>query len=277
MRRRVIPLRVATAVARHNRPRFAELHFAGDFAERGDASLDPADFIHVDPPAFALDLAAIGDLSAGLDIERCLAKDYGGAPVGEITLGYYFGVDVERIVAGECRRPALRPSAFAKHVQRDADFLGSALLLRLYPLSLERGLESGEVHRVSTLSRHQLGEIDRKSEGVVQLERIFPGDRAVNRSGSVGGFLWRELVEAAHAAFDRGEEAFLLRARGIDDVLGALAQLGINVAHLIDDDANKLYERRLPATEEPGVAHRAAKNSSQNVAAAFIRRKNAIR
>ena len=65
-------------------------------------------------------------------------------------------------------------------------------------------------------------------------------------------------------------------ARGIYDVLGAVLQLGIHIAHLVDDDAHDFHERRLPAAEQPRVTHRSAKDSSENVAATFVRRKNTI-
>src|ERR1700687_2458429 len=111
MRCCVIPFRVAPSVARHYCSRLPQFHLARDFTKSGDAPIDSADFVDVDTPALALDLAAVRDLSAGLDIERCLAKDYGGASVGKITLGNHLGADIEGIVAGESRRSiTLRPS-----------------------------------------------------------------------------------------------------------------------------------------------------------------------
>ena len=283
----------------HDRSRLPELHFAGDFAERGDASVDFADFFDVDAPAFALDLAAVGDLAAGLDIEWRFTKDYGDAAVGEVVFGDDFGGDVEGIVAGEdlCsqgrtahrRRGVSTQAQFSgglrvcqwkparQNVLIESHLFGFAFFLRLRPLRLERGLEPGDVHRVSALARHQLGEIDRESERVVELECIFAGNRPVDRSRSLSGFLGRELVEAAHAAFDRRQEALLFRAGGIDDVLRALAQLRIDVAHLVDDDAHDFHQRRLPAAEQPRVAHRAAEDPSQDVAATFVRGENSIR
>ena len=77
-------------------------------------------------------------------------------------------------------------------------------------------------------------------------------------SRSFAGLCRRQLIEAAHAAFDCGQETFFFCARCIDDVLGAGPQLGIYVAHLVDDDSNYLDQCRFAATEQPGVAHRAA-------------------
>src|SRR5438045_7498581 len=128
MRCGVIALGVASPVAGHNRSRPAKLHFAGDLAKRRDAAIDPTHFVDVDAPAFALDLATVGDLPTRFDVERCLAQHYGDASVGKISLGDYLGADVERIVADECRcLITLAPPTFAEDVLSAADLLGTAL------------------------------------------------------------------------------------------------------------------------------------------------------
>ena len=55
-----------------------------------------------------------------------------------------------------------------------------------------------------------------------------------------------------------------------------MAQLGIDIAHLVDDDAHDFHKRRLPATEQPRVAHRAAEDSAQDVTAALVRWKYSV-
>src|ERR1700694_2275081 len=104
MRCGVISFGVASAGARHYFSARPHFDFPSGFSERGDVALDSANFVDIDAPAVALDLAAIGDLAARFDVERCLAKDYGGASVREITLGDYVGAHVEGIVSGEALR-----------------------------------------------------------------------------------------------------------------------------------------------------------------------------
>src|ERR1700719_679585 len=99
--RRVVALRVAPTIARNGRSRFPELHGTNGFSERRDASVDFADFVDIDAPSVALDLAAVGDLSARFGIKWRLAQDHGGATVRQILLGENGGGDVERVVAGE--------------------------------------------------------------------------------------------------------------------------------------------------------------------------------
>ena len=135
--RGVIPFRIATPVARDDGSRLPKVYFPGDFAERGDAAVDPAHFVDVDAPTFALNLAAIGDLATGLDVEWCFAQHYGDASIGKVSFGNDFSIYVEGIVADEHRRLAvLRPITFAEHVLGDADLFRAAVLLRLGALRL---------------------------------------------------------------------------------------------------------------------------------------------
>src|ERR1035437_4809085 len=53
-----------------------------------------------------------------------------------------------------------------------------------------------------------------------------------------------------------------------------MAQLRIDIAHLVDDDAHHFHQCRLPATEQPRVAHRAAEDAAQDVTAALVRWKD---
>src|SRR3954466_4897622 len=158
MRRGVIALGIAAPLARYGRARFSNADLAGDFADSGDAPVDLPDFVDVDSPAFAQDLAAIGDLAARFGVERCLTQYYGGASVGELTLGDDGGIHLERVVARKRDIVAvLCPSSFGKRIRSDADLARAPLLLGHGALGLERGLEAGDVHRVAALARHQFG------------------------------------------------------------------------------------------------------------------------
>src|SRR5438128_452104 len=86
----------------------------------------------------------------------------------------------------------------------------------------------------------------------------------------------RELLEARQSAFDRREEALLLDARRVDDVLRPLIELRIYPAHRLDNGFNAEDERRLLAAEEPRVTHRAPQNPPKHVASALVRRKDSV-
>jgi hypothetical protein len=72
----MIPLRVPSTIARHDGTRAADLYSPTYFTERGDTSVNLSNFVDVDAPAIALDLSAVGNLSARLDIKRCLAENH---------------------------------------------------------------------------------------------------------------------------------------------------------------------------------------------------------
>src|ERR1041384_6024400 len=65
--------------------------------------------------------------------------------------------------------------------------------------------ESGRVHRPPALSGDELGEVHRKPERVVELERLLAGDD--RRAGG------EQLLQALEAARDPLEEGKLLRLR----------------------------------------------------------------
>ena len=144
------------------------------------------------------------------------------------------------------------------------------------PLPLERCLEASDVDRIAALARHQLCEIDRESEGIVKLERIFASDRAQQRCRALSCLLRCELVKPLHPSVDRIEKPLLLGAGRVDDVLGALTQLGIDVAELVDDYANNFHKRRLSPTQQPGVANAPAQNATKHVPAAFVGGKDSV-
>jgi hypothetical protein len=70
--RGVVSFGVAPPFTRHVGARGAQLHFSGDLSQSGDTTVDLADFVDIDVPAVALDLAAVGDLTTGFGLERRL-------------------------------------------------------------------------------------------------------------------------------------------------------------------------------------------------------------
>jgi hypothetical protein len=114
----VIALGVAAPIARDGRSRFPQLHDAGDFAKRGDASVDFADFVDVDTPPLTLDLAVVGDLPARLGVEWCLTQNYGHATIGQILFSEDGSADVERVVARERIYRGVRTGIMPRPVRR---------------------------------------------------------------------------------------------------------------------------------------------------------------
>ena len=119
---------------------------------------------------------------------------------------------------------------------------------------------------MAVLGGNHLCEIEWKPVGVVQFERVFTGDDR----------LVSQLLHPRQSAFNRLEEPLLLRARDALEVLLFGEELGVHVAHHAADGACERRQRRLASAEEPGMTHAAAQNATQYVAAAFVRRIDAI-
>ena len=121
------------------------------------------------------------------------------------------------------------------------------------------------------------GEVDGEAVGVVEAE----GDLAVEARGIRGHVLGptahdavlagerdERLLELDGACVQRTREGGLLADDGAQDGLAPLAQDRVCVAHELDDDVRGLVEERLVAAEQPTVAHGAADDAAQHVAAA---------
>src|SRR5690606_2856880 len=102
-----------------------------------------------------------------------------------------------------------------------------AVLARALALPLQLVLEAGDVDGIAALRRHQLRQVEREAEGVVEAEDLLPGDRTRPAEGS-------DLVEALHPLVDGREEALLLRSRGAQQVRAAARQLRVHLRHLLD-------------------------------------------
>src|SRR5690606_31979346 len=111
----------------------------------------------------------------------------------------------------------------------------AAVLARALALFFQRTLEALLVQPVAALACDQLREVEREAERVVEPEDVLarnhrerlrpPLDRrpVAFRQGR------RNLVEAAHPAVDRGEEALLLLPRGAQQMVAPVAQLGVRI------------------------------------------------
>jgi hypothetical protein len=108
-----------------------------------------------------------------------------------------------------------------------------------------------------------MGEVDRESVGVVQLERLFPAH-------------FRELLHAPEPALDRLEETLLLGRCQLGKELGALHQLGIVASHRLHDLVHEVHQRWLAAAHEVRMPHRPAQDAPQHVASPLVGRVHAV-
>ena len=217
--------------------------------------------------------ASIAHLPAGLGVERRAVEDQqAGLALGQLAHLPAFAHDAEHRAGGAVdglvtlkygRLQLARQ--FGRHLAPGLELARRAGALALL---VHRLLEAGHVHREAAFARDVGGEIDRKTVGVVQPERIGAGNR-LHR-------LRRHLVEHAHAVLQRLAEALLLGAQRILDERQPRGELRIGRAHLQHQRRDHLPEEVAAHAQHPAVAQRAPDDPAQHVAAAFVGRQHAI-
>ena len=87
----------------------------------------------------------------------------------------------------------------------------------------------------------------------------------------------QRLLELDRAGVEGSRELRLLAVERGDDLVPALDKVRIRLAHRVDHDGRRLGEERLGPAEQPAVAHRAADELAQHVAAPLVRRQDTVR
>ena len=141
---------------------------------------------------------------------------------------------------------------------------------RLGALSLHGGVEAVDVDRKAACAERVLGQIERKAVGVVKLEGGFAGQHPAGTERP------RLVLEDREAARERRAEARLLELESFGDQRLGAHQLGVGLAHLAGQRRNEAPHQRIARPEQLGVAHRAAHDAPQHVAAALVRRQDAV-
>ena len=132
------------------------------------------------------------------------------------------------------------------------------------------GVEAGGVDAAALGPERVLGEVEREAERVVETEGNLAGE------GLAGAQAAGLLLQEPQAALERAAEAGLLQAQHLGDQALGPDQLGEGLAHLGHEDRHHAPQHRLAGTQELGVAHAAAHDPAQHVAAALVGRHDAI-
>ena len=134
-------------------------------------------------------------------------------------------------------------------------------------------LEAGEVDGDATLGGDLLGQLEREAVRVVESERGRSGQRPTRRTRWSSAEL---ALEDREAVAQRVAEVLLLLAEHADDEVALAGDVGIGVAHHVDRDVGELGEHELVGAEQVGVAHGAADDAAQHVAARLVGREHAV-
>jgi len=113
----------------------------------------------------------------------------------------------------------------------------------------------------AALARHVRSQIDRETEGVVELEHGFAVEHAV--------FAMQRALQHFHAVLQRLGEALPLRLEHLGDALLRPRQLRIGLA-ITRDRSRRGGGRRLGASELVAVADGAADDAAKHVSASFV-------
>ena len=228
-------------------------------------------------PSAETDGAGVAHLPARLGVERCLVDDQRhrvagfGAPslFAANNQGPDHALGALRAVAEELSRADpladAEPDRVARSIARACP--GPA---RRLALAFHTGLEALALDRTPLGTERVLGEVEREAEGVVKPERRLP------RQARAGGEPGRRLVEQAQAAREGLLEAGLLKLQGRGDERLGTDQLAEGLAHLAHQRGHQAPHQRLGAAHQLGVAHGAAHDPSQHVAAPLVRRHHAV-
>ncbi len=132
------------------------------------------------------------------------------------------------------------------------------------------GVEAGGIDGTAFGAERVLGEVEREAERVVETEGDLAGE------GLAGAETAGLLLEEPQATLQRAAEAGLLQAQHLGDQAFGPDQLGEGLAHLGHEDGHHAPQHGLAGTQELGVAHAAAHDPAQHVAAALVGRHDAV-
>ena len=178
---------------------------------------------------------------------------------------------LQRVVAHEFRLHAFlkqtaetgRQVLFAGTLPRRAG--AGALFLHLFGKAFL-------VHGEAALVGHVGHNVEREAVGVVQAEGHVAGNHGLAGRGERFKF----AVEQGEALVEGHAEAVFFLEHHAGNEVGVLAKFGIVVAHDFHHLAHGLVEECLVQTHERAEAQRAADETAQHVAAAFVGRQNAV-
>ena len=218
------------------------------------------------------ELAAIADLTARFRIERRFVEDDKPALTGDQRVDGsaalvqrhdppFIG---QRLIAAKTRlRSRIGKRLAGLELRRSA---------RAVALRLHRTMESRFVDRHAALATHVRGEIERKTERIVERERRCAVENLVAASGELG----ERLVENPDAVLDRFAESLFFGPEHLRDAVFVLCKLRIGIAHRAIEIVDHPMEERFFLPQLVAVTDCAANDPPQHVSATFTARNDAI-
>ena len=141
---------------------------------------------------------------------------------------------------------------------------------RHFALALHRHVEAVEVDGDAARPERILGEVERKAVSVVERESHFALE--VVAAPEIRG----RLVEDRQSALQGLAEAGFLQPQRLGDQGLGADQLGIGLAHLAHQRRHQPVHQRVLGAQQMGMAHGAAHDAAQHIAAALVGGQHAV-
>ena len=221
--------------------------------------------------------ADIADLAAGFAVKRRLVHHHRAGLAGLQRLDALAVPDQRRhdafgdfgLVAEEFGRAELLAQRKPDLLRRDVTRAGPCGA-RLGALLVHRVGEGRDIDADAARAQRILGEVERKAIGVVQRERGLAVEHVAFLE------IAALVVEDRQALGQRLAEAgFLQLQRFLDQLLGA-HQFRIGLTHLAHQRPDEAIHQGVPGAEQLRMAHGAAHDPAQHVAASLVGRQHAV-
>ena len=218
--------------------------------------------------AAAADAALVADLAAALGVKRCVVQHHHtGLPGLHFFHGHAVHIQGRDLGFGAQVFVADEFVADTGVFQRPVhfEFTGSAGLGFLF---FHRGVETGFVDGHISLAAHIVGQVQRKTVGIVQFECNFTRKHMDTlRQTGIQDFHagCQGLIKPLFLSFEYRSNAISLRR-----------QIRISLAHQRDQVGNEFVEKRFLLTQLVAVANRATDDAPLHIAASFAAGNHAV-
>ena len=214
--------------------------------------------------------ALVANLATGLAVEGALVEqDNGISLADQVVDGLAVLIDGGDL--GGMMQVVVTDKVGAVGVL-DAEFFHGIELAggtRLVALHFHGGVEAVHVQCQVIFTGNVCSQIDREAVGVVETEHGLAGQYLAVELGN-------GLFEDLHAVFQGAGELLLFFFQHALDTSLVFGQVGIGIAHFLDQGGDQFVEEQVADAELVTVAHGAANDAAQHVTAAFVRRRDAV-
>ena len=223
------------------------------------------------------DIAMVADLTAHFGVHgRLIQHDQSVRPLADSALKLVLRDDGEDLalrsaafIADELRRGHLLAELHAGPAEVSQRLSG---LSRAGFLLLHQLLERLRIHVHAFLVNHFLGQVERETVGVIELEGVRAGENGL----ALLLVALEHVAEDLHAAVDGLGEVLLLRAHNAGDIRLLFAQLRILALILMDNGIDHVIQERMVDAEKLSVTRRTPQKPPQHIAASLVRGQHAV-